>query len=173
MQRQPLVELFDNIYYNCTVYIDVLEGSNGVGWRQQILECCTEAQLGTENSLLNVFSYILESDPQKTCHCWYCWWYCLATTVYIAVARHWLVPSPWLASALFTATRLLPSNRCLSGRCLATAKHVWVVPTPQCPNTNLTCGYTYPTTSNSLAFFEATLALWSMKCGCHCLHSTI
>jgi hypothetical protein len=31
MQRQPLVELFDNIYYNCTVYIDVLEGSNGVG----------------------------------------------------------------------------------------------------------------------------------------------
>jgi hypothetical protein len=31
--------------------------------------------------------------------------------VYIVVARHWLVPSPWLASALFTATRLLPSNR--------------------------------------------------------------
>jgi hypothetical protein len=31
MQRQPLVELFDNIYYNCTVYIDLLEGSNGIG----------------------------------------------------------------------------------------------------------------------------------------------
>jgi hypothetical protein len=25
MQRQPLVELFDNIYYNRTVYTDVLE----------------------------------------------------------------------------------------------------------------------------------------------------
>jgi hypothetical protein len=31
MQRQPLVDLFDNIYYNRTVYTDVLEGSNGVG----------------------------------------------------------------------------------------------------------------------------------------------
>jgi hypothetical protein len=37
--------------------------------------------------------------------------HCLATVVYIAVARHWLVSRPWLASALFTATRLLPSNR--------------------------------------------------------------
>jgi hypothetical protein len=25
MWRQPLIELFDNIYYNCTVYTDVLE----------------------------------------------------------------------------------------------------------------------------------------------------
>jgi hypothetical protein len=79
--------------------------------------------------LLNVFSYILELDPQKMCHCWYCWWHCLATTVYIAVARHWLVPSPWLASALFTATRLLPSNHCLPSRCLASTKRMWLVAT--------------------------------------------
>jgi hypothetical protein len=31
MQRQPLVDLFDNIYYNHTVYTDVLEQLDGVG----------------------------------------------------------------------------------------------------------------------------------------------
>jgi hypothetical protein len=33
--------------------------------------------------------------------------HCLVTAVYLVVARHCLVPSPWLASALL----LLPSNR--------------------------------------------------------------
>jgi hypothetical protein len=33
MQRQPLVDLFDNIYYNRTVYTDVLEQLDGVGSR--------------------------------------------------------------------------------------------------------------------------------------------
>jgi hypothetical protein len=71
-----------------------------------------------------IFLYNLESDPQKTCHCLHCWRLYLATAVYLAVAWHWLVPS-----ALFTATRFLPSNRCLPGSCLAFAKHVWLVPT--------------------------------------------
>jgi hypothetical protein len=81
------------------------------------------------NYLLNIFPYNnLESDPQKTCHCLHCWRLSLATTVYLAVAWHWPFPTPWLASALFTVTRFLPSNRCLPGRCLAFAKHVWLFP---------------------------------------------
>jgi hypothetical protein len=31
MQRRPRVDLFDNIYYNRTVYTDVLEQLDGVG----------------------------------------------------------------------------------------------------------------------------------------------
>jgi hypothetical protein len=53
----------------------------------------------------------LESDRQKTCHCLHCWRVCLATAVYLAVAR------------------FFPSNCCLPGRCVAFAKPMWLVPT--------------------------------------------
>jgi hypothetical protein len=81
--------------------------------------------------------------------------YCLTAVdhITVTVARHWLVPSPWLASALFTATRLLPSNHCLPGRCLASAKRVWLVATSDLWWTKWHWGRFSPSTSFLLPIF--------------------
>jgi hypothetical protein len=60
-------------------------------------DCCWY-RLGTDRT-----------ENRRSPYCRRC--HCLVTAVYIVVARHWLVPSPWLASGLFTVTMLLPSNR--------------------------------------------------------------
>jgi hypothetical protein len=67
---QPLIEFFDNIYYNCTVYADVLEESNDFGRSQQLLERCIEAQLDTKLSESESESYVT-TDSQSASLSWY------------------------------------------------------------------------------------------------------